>query len=309
MYINNFFSQNNNFLFDNISKKNKILNSSKDDKNITSYIRNDKDVLTLSKGANIAKYTSLKEITSKMIENRNMIDFSDDIVSFEYSTNNFYIDNSSTIIEIPISNVSPFIDSDNIKTLKVYDNKLILTPNSYYKFNHSDGVDRIYGATNKGFKTIYFVDNIYNNQDTSFDEVLFNTSDIINDFLTNKNYINGSKKFNAFLIDELGFKPGVLEVGLTTSKTYKYFYKDNGSIFNEKAFNEQIDSINLKNHIKYGVPKDAKWIIGGNEYQMNEDGYFNIPYLADTIYNSGEFKLVNSEGQEIFLMNPDMVKL
>ncbi|MDU5138185.1 hypothetical protein AALA13_18265 [Lachnospiraceae bacterium 50-23] len=309
MYINNLFNKKNDFIFNNANKKNKILSLSKNDENIVSYTRNDKDILTLSKGVNIVEYINLRKVTSKMIENRGLIDFSDGIVSFEYSTNKFYIDDNGVMTEIPISNVSPFIDPDNIKTLKIYDNKLILTSNSYYKFNHSDGIERIYGATNKGFRTICFVDNIYNNQDFSFDEVLFNTSDIINNLVTNEDYINGSKKFNAFLINELGFKPGVLEVGLTTNKIYKYFYKDNGSIFNEKTFNERIDSINLKNHIKYGVPKDAKWIIGGNEYHMNEDGYFNIPYLSDTIYSSGEFKLVNSEGQEIFLMNPDMVKL
>lgn len=309
MHINNSFIQNNSFLFNNINRKNKIFSLLNNDKNITSFVKNDKDILTLNKNKslNITQYINLKEITSEMINNRYMIDFSDDIVSFEYSTNNFYIDNGDTIIEVPISNVSPFIDEDNIKILKVYDNKLILTPNFYYKFNHSDGIDRIYGATNKGFKTVYLVDSIYNNYDDSFDEVLFNTSDIINDFLINKSYINGSKKFTAFLIHELGFKPGTLEVGLTTNKTYRYFYRDNGSILNEETFNERIDSINFKNHIKYGVPKDAKWIIGGNEYQMNEDGYFNIPYLSDTMYNSGEFKLINSEGQEIFLKNPDTV--
>ncbi|WMM23458.1 hypothetical protein RBU61_10880 [Tissierella sp. MB52-C2] len=300
MYINNLFSKNNNFLFGNISKKNNTL-SLTNNKNIDSYIRSDKNV-------NITKYINFKKITPKMIENRKMIDFSDEVVSFEYNTNNFCIGSGSTIIEIPISDVSPVIDLDNVETLKVNDNRLILKSNSYYRFSHNDGIDRIYGATNRGFQTIKFVDNIYNDQNNSFDEVLDNTSDIINDLLRNQNYINGSKKSTEYLLKELGFKPGTLEVGLTANKTYKYFYKDSGGIINEKTFNDNIDGINSRNHIEYGVPKDAKWIIGGNEYHMNEDGYFNIPHLSDIKCSTGEFKLVNSTGQEIFLKNPDKVK-
>ncbi|MBE6081550.1 MAG: hypothetical protein E7205_02570 [Tissierellaceae bacterium] len=255
-----------------------------------------------------SKFINLNKITQKMIINREMIDFNSGIVSFEYGANNFYIEKDGMSIEIPISEVSPIINEDNVKTLEVTNNRLTLSPNTYYKFKHADGIERLYGATNNGFKIIDFVDSIYDESKTSYDQTLFDTVDIINELLRDSSYmIISSKKSINFLANELGFKPGYFEVGMSTGKTNRYFYLDSGRIINDKAFNNQIYCLNSINHLEYGVPRDAKWIIGGIEYKMNEDGYFNLPYL-NSGFTSGEFKLVNSEGKEIHLKNPDMVK-
>ncbi|CAK7083369.1 hypothetical protein KQI38_07785 [Tissierella carlieri] len=263
---------------------------------------------------NISVNINVNNITQKMYDNRKYLDFYEWTVSYEHCNSTFYVLEEifpgyqvASERGIHLTEVSPYPDPKDTRILKVDNNKLLMEPNQYYKFKHKDGIERIYGASRNSFKDISFVDTIFWRQMSSVDKIKDDTIDIIHGLFSGTFYPNLSQEEISFILKDFGFKPGLIEIGIGNNSK-KYLFMNNGQIQSIEYINSLIDVYNSRNHLEWGIPEGSKWIIGGNEYEMDKDGYFNLSKLDDTNLYNGEFKIINKDGEEMRMRAPESLK-
>lgn len=257
---------------------------------------------------------NINNITKEMYNNRKLIDFYDGMISFEHYNQTFNSFNElsphhfqQSKNSLHISDVSPYPDPTDTEILKVKDNKLILTPKKYYKIRHHDGIERIYGASNNSFKKVNFIDNVLLDRHHNIDLIMEDTVDVIQGLISGQLYPNMTDKEITFMLKDFGFKPGVIEIGIG-NKSKKYLFSENGEIRNLDIMNDLIGIFNNRNHMDWGIPKDSKWVIGGNEFHMDEYGYFELPNLDEINMRTGDFKIVDKFGNVVKMKEPGYVK-
>lgn len=241
---------------------------------------------------------------AEKIRNRERIDFADGTVTFDTQNRIFYLPDGS---KISATDVATTVDSNKVFTLKAEDNQLILRYGAYYNFTDKNGNTNMYTSSKVlGSHSIsdYCINNEIENSPQPPEAI--RPANILGELMEYKSpvgaYLYHSHEEVKDLLEQLGFKPGKIEIGIEGSFKSTYFFNHDGELFAEYESEARIRSINSRNNYECGIPSGSIWKIDGKEYAMDENGNFHIP--SGIMCVPGEMELVDRNGNPVIIKNP-----
>jgi hypothetical protein len=90
-------------------------------------------------------------------------------------------------------------------------------------------------------------------------------------------------------LGSFGFTPGKASVNIQGGNSGDFFYGNDNRLHTVSGAESRIRAINATNYLELGVSRDSIWKIDGEQYSMNESGYFNIPMDAMCVPGSMDF--------------------
>ncbi len=253
-------------------------------------------------GMQLIKHKSSTSEAEK-IRNRERIDFADGTVTFDVQTRIFCLPDGS---QISADDVAATVDYDKVYNLKVSDNKLILKQDAYYSYTDKNSNISMFSSSkvlSSHSIATFCLNNEMENPSRPLEAI--NSADILGALMEYKSpggaYIFHSHKEVKNLLEHLGFKPGKIEIGIEGSFKSTYFFTHDGELYAEYESEARIRAINSTNHLERGVPAGSIWRIDGNEYPMDENGYFHIP--SGIMCVPGEMEIVDSQGNPVTIKN------
>lgn len=242
------------------------------------------------------------------VANRRRIDFCEGGISFDNFNLSFALPDGTLI---PMEDVATEIGEEEITPFEITDNKVDLKPDTYSKWVGPDGKEHILTITKStvclsSCTQDILSDPAFNSQIVSGQHpVDKDTRDSITllDFLCDESdtgfsvvgiYMFYSDEKVHSLMNSLGFKPGKIETDIGKGSNV-YFWDKKDGIYCGSQSESTINAVNHINYIKeFNVPQGAVYRIDGNEYPMDEDGFFHIPSGIMCVPNS--MSLVDKDG-------------
>lgn len=210
-------------------------------------------------------------------ENTYELDFATGVVSFNYQTNMYTLEDGT---QIPLSGIKK-VDSSMANTLQAEDNTLALTTNTYYNYTDLDGNDYIFSLTKAG---ISLADSELALGDYTEDEGqiavktgLFLSCLMKGDYtacLDNVFFTDSEKKE---ILNNLGIKTGKFTITLDGKTSATFYLDEDGTIFSEQQIASKRNFYANENLYDYGYTAEDTFMIDGQEFHIDENGHINIP--------------------------------
>lgn len=260
------------------------------------------DQLELSSQVNEVVSTSGVSEAQK-IENRKKIDFADGLVCYTETNGEKYFTLPDGT-NIPADQVSSKVDPSEVKKVTVTDNKLVLEKGQYYSITNQQGEDVLL-SVGSSISLNSFAETQINKTEVQG----FETFSIFSDLVQSKSplgvYQSYSRKDVSDLLKSIGFEAGKIDLKINNSYETSYYFTHNGELYGESEIENRIQTINRENQFDYGVPAGSMYIIDGKKYELDENGYFNLP--SGIMYCDEEAKLIDKNGNKISRKIPEFV--
>lgn len=235
---------------------------------------------------------------AEKIANRRKIDTAAGAVGYDCNSRIFLLPDGS---RISADDVSTKIGEDEYIPVQVKDNKLSLEPGNYYRLTDKNGVTTTFACSQYGLDPHSFSQRMINGSDELTDD-----SDKVEllTFLANDGNVIGvnmffEKDWAVNTLKDLGFTPGKASIHRKEGNSGDFFLGYDNRLHTVSGAQSRIQAINLTNYLELGVSSDSVWKIDGEEYSMNEQGYFNIP--MDAMCIPGSMELIDRNGNPVVI--------
>lgn len=268
------------------------------------------DKLTIG-GENSATSVKCLNYTKKAAKNSLSGDKARDAINFARGEKSYWCQGGlfsihNNTVNISVNDITE-IDKDKLTEVQAENNILMFKPGIYYEMPNPDGTKAILTASN-GIESPPVTDTVLHGDEypKGYEAACCHTSGILHSLVGSASsiglYFLYDKKDVVKTLTDAGIKPGKFTIGVEGYKSQTFYLDHSGLVYPYAENACRLAGVNNSNYAKYNLPEGTKYVIDGQEYQMDENKHFHIP---DDVMISGNIKLEDADGRFINLKAND----